>query len=698
MSEKHFDFRSRLACVHPLMRDPASPAPAADEIALDSSWRIAVPDGASEFLRLSALRFQAYLADSMLVELPVISYSAPEDRMLYLTLDPAMAPNSCRIDVSADGVRLAGSGERAAARGWFELEDRMDLRGAPVLQTGVTDRTALFSPRMTHSGWELDVFPDPYLERVARAGMDAIVLFIMRPPDVTRNGRCDVPDLIRRAASFGLDVYLYPVMHCALHPSDPGAEAYYEDLYGSLVRAAPGVRGIVFVGESCAFPSRDPHSVGYWWDRSERKPGETRPYHGFWPSSDFPEWLTLVRDTLRRHEPDIQILFWTYNWAWTPEEDRLKLIRALPEGITLHVTLEMGQAVRKIEDVEFNVADYTITAPGPSAVFESEAAEAAKRGIPLTAMTNTGGETWDCGTAPYVPAPYLWKKRFDVIRHARAAWKLGGLMESHHFGWFPNPVSELAKIVFTAETENDFNAAIRRLAERDFGRENADAVLAVWRDWSDALFFHSSEGCDQYGALRVGPVYPLVFPGDPPPDPPQAEQRIVNGIPYGGKWCITEPDYHLDERVVPGHLRLIDKELALLAAGNARLAALLPRVPEMKRENANRLAALGEYYFHTVATMKNVKRFFLAGRAIRTEDAAGRAAALEVMAGILDEETANVRAAIPAVEIDSRLGWEPTIGYIADRAGLEWKLEQLARTRVRLTEYGKTKPEGKPTA
>ena len=42
---------------------------------------------------------------------------------------------------------------------------------------------------MTHSGWEVEKFPDAYLDQLAHAGMDAILLFIADPPDVTRNGR-----------------------------------------------------------------------------------------------------------------------------------------------------------------------------------------------------------------------------------------------------------------------------------------------------------------------------------------------------------------------------------------------------------------------------------------------------------------------------------------------------------------------------
>ena len=37
----------------------------------------------------------------------------------------------------------------------------------------------------------------------------------------------------------------------------------------------------------------------------------------------------------------------------------------------------------------------------------------------------------------------------------------------------------------------------------------------------------------------------------------------------------------------------------------------------------------------------------------------------------------NVRETLPLVDADSRLGWEPSMDYMADREHLEWKLRQL---------------------
>ena len=55
----------------------------------------------------------------------------------------------------------------------------------------------------------------------------------------------------------------------------------------------------------------------------------------------------MVKRILRKHNPDLDIVFWTYNWGWAPEEDRLALIRSLPTDISLQATFEMFEDVVK---------------------------------------------------------------------------------------------------------------------------------------------------------------------------------------------------------------------------------------------------------------------------------------------------------------------------------------------------------------
>ena len=49
---------------------------------------------------------------------------------------------------------------------------------------------------------------------------------------------------------------------------------------------------------------------------------------------------------------------------------------------------------------------------------------------------------------------------------------------------------------------------------------------------------------------------------------------------------------------------------------------------------------------------------------------------MERMIAVGQAEIANAEDTIPLAEADSRLGWEPSMEYIADAAHLRWKIRQ----------------------
>ena len=63
-------------------------------------------------------------------------------------------------------------------------------------------------------------------------------------------------------------------------------------------------------------------------------------------------------------------------------------------------------------------------------------------------MANTAGMTWDFGTLPYEPFPYQWMRMYKNLFYAYENYGLCGLMESHHYGFWPSFVSQIAKEAF----------------------------------------------------------------------------------------------------------------------------------------------------------------------------------------------------------------------------------------------------------
>jgi len=683
MPERPYEFRRRLNTVHCKDRRNARLKPRKDEVAIEDGWQIAIPPDASEYLIRVAQDLQDYLLRSMNVSVLLAHTPAGSSTPLSHTIqlatkedlpeagEPLTAARSFRILSGGSSVIVCGNDERGTGQGCYYLEDLMNLREAPFLPEGDAIRTPVFTPRMVHSGWGIDQFPDPHLQQIAHMGMDAILLFV-KGVDQTTTGYLDINNLIDRAALFGLDVYLYSYLVSRYHPDDPEAPDYYESTYGALLKSCPGAKGIVLVGESCEFPSRDPRTTGRLrLDPAPDGKPDPRPSPGWWPCTDYPRWLNLLQETLRHYNPTCDIVFWTYNWGWAPEEDRLALIRSLPPDITLQATFEMFEDISK-NGITTRCVDYTVSFEGPGKYFRSEARAAHERGLRLYTMSNTAGLTWDIGVIPYEPVPFQWARRHQALLEAHERWGLAGLMESHHYGWWPSFISELAKWAFWTPSPPP-EEMIQRIACRDFGPDGGPLAVKAWQSWSEAIRDYVPTNEDQYGPFRVGPSYPLLFQNEPEPFPSAPYAH------FGSAILSTHYHPHRPEDL-PAEIALLERMRARWEEGVGRLEKAVELAPERKRPEGLRMLGLGRFIHHCVITAIHTRQWWqLRQRLFHETDPARALKVREEMTRLGEAEIENALATIPLVEADSRLGWEPSMEYMTDRAHLEWKTAQLRR-------------------
>ena len=98
----------------------------------------------------------------------------------------------------------------------------------------------------------------------------------------------------------------------------------------------------------------------------------------------------------------------------------------------------------------------------------------------------------------------------------------------------------------------------------------------------------------------------------------------------------------------------------------------LKLVPEKKLREARYQAGVGMFFRNTLRTMSGIKRWWLLNKKLETEYSLPEAERiLDELEKIATKEMENVRETIPLVEYDSRLGWEPTMEYVTDKAHLE---------------------------
>ncbi len=678
--ESNYDFRKRMLDVHKKNIRNKSLTLNNNETELSDGAVICISENAGEVLTTAAHDFVHYLFTSMNVSARVQrGGSIPAENSVTVTtisetpidMGSANGYKGFRADID-DTIHICGYDERGAAQGLYYLEERMTIRKAPFLKKETVFRKPEYSPQMVHSGYALDEYPDEHLSAIAHEGRDAILVFT-KDVDVTPYGYLDFNELIHRAAKYGLDVYAYSYLPSERHPDDADAAEYYESIFGRLFEKCPGLKGISLVGESVVFPSKDDKVCYNILDDDGLPVG--KPLSGFWPCIDFPQWLELVKNTVRRHKPDADVIFWTYNWGRHPEEERIRLINELPTDISLMATFEMFEYY-KIDDVCEQIADYSLRFEGPGKYFASEAAAAKKRGIRLYSMTNTGGLTWDFGVIPYQPMPYQWIRRFEEMRKAHDNWGLCGIMECHHYGFYPSFISKLGKFVFT-DRETSYEQQIRDAIAGEFGIEHIDEIDAALKLWSEAITYYTPTDNDMYGAFRIGPSYPFcLFVQTKPP----AKSYSLHGNSI----------FHTTYNFLFSHEVTFDKGSPI----SLKLQPEINSLTTMKRlmdegigilekiENPGDeilyLLNLGKFISVSIQTGLNAKEWYrLISRMNACEDKAVFTKIVDDMEALLRAEIENAKSGIELVEYDSRLGWEPSMEYMTDREHIEWKIRQV---------------------
>ncbi len=667
----------------------------ADEIALDEDWCIVVAKNCDRVLYHAAQDLQDYLLTSLdvsvaikrrqdLTQLPDKTILVATGDQLGVAWEGERIAASYRITVSANSIIVCGIDARGCAQGCYQLEDRMNGIRAPFLTAGCTTYAPEFSPRMVHSGYQLDRFPDEHLSAIAHAGMDAILVFVSGI-NRTPTGYMDFNELIYRAGKYGLDVYAYSYFTTKIHPDDPGSEEEFESTYGALFRECPGFKGVVLVGESVEFPSKDPRASKLTHATNIVDGIPTgKPTAGWFPCNDYNKWLDRLKSTVRKYRADADIVFWTYNWGYVGEKERLELIDSLPTDISLMATFEMFEE-RVVDGVRTRACDYTVSFAEAGKYFISEAKRAKERGIRLYTQANSAGRTWDFGVIPYEPVPYQWARRYSAMLDAKDKYGLCGVMESHHFGFCPSFISKLEKKMFTSPRPGG-EKALYDLACELYGDSLAEKALEGWKKISDGMHYYICSDEDQYGPFRVGPAYPLMynvkvqiptvpyahFGGNMICVTDYAAKQIFACISFGQRKTACNQQRH------PAEAKCLEKMEKLFAEGRLILEEVAGQLTGIQKEDCLRLCNLVHFMEHCARTTIHVKQWSVLKNKCASETDSDKILDMHrQMVAIGEAEILNAEETIPLVQKDSRLGWEPSMEYIGSEYHLRWKIRQV---------------------
>lgn len=668
--EQHYDFRKDYGQPHKRIYGAKERKAAADELILADGVTVSVK-GLGEVAQVAAKDFVSYLKTAFGIKAVLTDAAA----VITAVIDPdalttAKGYMGRKITVTDKAVVIEAFDERGVAQAFYSLEDRMNLRKAPFLQQGTAEQMPAFAPRMIHSSLGLDEYPDEYLSTCAHYGYDTILAFVRNEAHPKAHMNVDFDDLCRRAARYGIDVYIYSYLRNYVHPDEEGAQEKYDEVFGGIFRRYPNFKGIVFVGETADFPSKDDHVTALPHNQDEIDGIPTgKPNPGWYPCYDYPQWLTMAKNAIRKAKPDADIIFWTYNFSAAPVEERVKFIEQMPTDVSLQSNFNCPWMF-DYENAPGKLRDYTISQTQPSIPFQAEAEVAKRRGIRLYSMVNTAGKTWDFGVAPYEPFPWQWNNLHQNLLKARETYGLCGLMESHHFGFHPSFISRQAKEAYTVGGKS-FEEYIGNWADRLAGADKEKLLEAMHLvDESIRWYIPSNE--NQYGPYRVGPAFPFCL---------CRETHMPNypGVQFGYGICFVNA-YHDDRtQAAPYALRRPDeikraKQCAKLTKDGLKILKTISH----KTRELEKLINLVEYLYRCHVTAANFKEFTILKEKMMLESNPAQMCRLaDRMEALLAKERKNTEAAIPLVQRDSAIGYEPTMDYIGGEEALLWKLKHM---------------------
>ena len=682
LPQKNYDFKKELLTIHkPNVRD-FSLAPNKDDFDLSKGASVSMEMPEDIVVKTAAQDFCDYLYVSQQVSTSLLREGKGNIHLRYATdLTVGNGYMGYRISTSCTGILIEGHDERGIAQALYYLEDLMNVRKAPFIRYGIVERKALFSPRISQSPFGMYEWCDEAFAILAHHGMDAIDIWLKDPYTDNKGEHIDLRLIAERAKKYGIDVYIQLYAPHSVHHTEENAQEFYDKLYGQLFEVCPILKGVTLIGEANNFASKDPR-VGltpYTKNYLENIPtGKISP--GWYPCEDYPAWVELIKNAVRKQRADADIVFCTYNWGYQPEEDRIKLIENLPTDISLLVTWDMFHKFKLGDTVE-DICDYSLCFEGPGEYFISEAIAAKKKGIKLYANANTSGRTWDFGTIPYEPMPQQWIKRYKNIQKAKEEYHLAGILENIHYGFHPSIISALEKQAFFTPVET-LEETLSKLLERDYGKKDAKTVEKAMDLFSQAIREYIPTNEDQYGAFRIGPAYPLwtePLNGLPASIPEQGKRPSTPHAMFGNKiyfGCYT-PDNQ--GRISIAGVRLYEEINAVQKVEKYMQAGIdvLEGIPQ-KSDSVEKLLLLAKFIRNHCKTTYHVKNHYLLQQQLNVAKTRKQAdEILDELEKILLKEKENVLDTLPIVQLDSRLGWEASMGYTTDEKGLQWKLRQL---------------------
>ncbi len=543
-----------------------------------------------------------------------------------------------------------------------------------------------------------DYYPEPFLDRLASEGVNAVWFNAPRFEDFfltewtpgnaekKRAYYAKLRENVERCRRYGIRIFPYLVIPEAWSFDHP------------LLRKYPGLAGPALTGRKFFCPAFE--GKRYLHDSMRQLFLDVKHLGGFLiivqgegaavcqeflqfgeipcrkkcalsPGEIFAESLRAMYEGIRSASPEAEMFAWFYQpFAKNPAEYLRETFALLPRGIVFQYNAESGSRPVQLGK-EREIGDYWQCVTEPSPAFRKFAAMIRTAGQRLSAKIQVGA-SHEVGSVPYVPVPALTYRKYKALREEGAdnvmqVWGTGGTPGMMNF-----TAGRLAFTDFSRVSEEEFLLSLGRTL---WGRELAPQAACAWRMLSEAYHenYPYSNMVQYFGPVADGVNWPLY--AVPARKPLLPTWSLNGGAVSGDNLCECLNNHTFSEIVTLfGNLYTQWKAGVDVFRTMERTHSL---TAEQKREIV-RMEAL-EIQF---GSAWRIFRFYQLRNRMFAERNTACAHEMRTLAG---EETAARLRMLELIAMDPVLGYNPEArGFKYDERSIRAGLAAMERTRREL--------------
>ena len=552
----------------------------------------------------------------------------------------------------------------------------LESRGSALKLRYLHSYFALFGDPLLQDSSKM--FPDALLKKLAFCGINGVwlhsLLRDLAPPceefpefgEKSEIRRANLRQLVHRAKSFGIDVYLYmnepramPATffdaheeergvaegsYCAMCASSPKVRKWLSDALTGLFSDVQGLGGIFTITGSENLTSCVSH----------RRFDECPRCSKYTDAELLADLNAAMEEGVHRAAPDAKVIVW--DWGWRGHGMASDVIESLPKNVWLQSVSEWGIPLDR-GGIRVNVGEYSISAVGPGSRALTHWKTAKNVGLKTIAKCQFN-TTWEIASVPYVPAIDL------IARHASNLTRVGidGVMVSWSLGGFPSMNLEVVDEI-ARNPETPIETVLDSMANKYFGIEGAELARKGWSVISDAFEEFPYSGSVVYNSPnQIGPANLLRLV-------PSGWRATMVGIPYDDLDAWRGP---YPAEVFASQMEKCGRGFL---EGGSLLKSAASKAPAEFSNEANKQALYAEFAGSVFRSVANQTRFIILrnerNQLIRkrdedyfSQDMASRLAEIEAkMINVAEDEIELAKKALEASLKDSCIGFESTNQY-----------------------------------